>query len=238
MKKIWNFRSLLIVFGLTAAGMLSAGAVSGYGAEPRSEPRSGSPQLSSGQEPEPETPKADRTPDPQGESAADEDSAPAALELDVSGVSPLIRELYQATRETKEQAILASLARAKKLLDDGADVKATDERGRTALHWAIFGSSYNTKSTILVAYEEIADTLIQHGVEINKEDVYQDTALDYLLYSPSFEMQTLLIENGASSGFLAAFYHFFNDRAQGVAAHVCFGSPVVAQSRSCSRGRH
>ena len=48
------------------------------------------------------------------------------------------------------------------------------------------------------------------GVEINKQDVYQDTALDYLLYSPSFEMQTLLIENGASSGFLAAFYTFFN----------------------------
>ena len=216
MKKIRNFKSLLIVFGLTAAGMLSAGAVTAFGAEPNPEPRSGGPQLSSGQEPEPETPKADRTPDPQGESAADEDSAPAALELDVSAASPLIRELYQATRETKEQAILASLARAKKLLDDGADVKATDERGRTALHWAIFGSSYNTKSTIPVAYEEIADTLIQHGVEINKEDDYQDTALDYLLYSPSFEMQTLLIENGASSGFLAAFYHFFNDRAQGV----------------------
>jgi hypothetical protein len=46
-------------------------------------------------------------------------------------------------------------------------------------------------------------------VEINKQDVYQDTALDYLLYSPSFEIQTLLVENGATSGFLVAFYDFF-----------------------------
>ena len=83
-------------------------------------------------------------------------------------------------------------------------------QGRTALHWAVFGASYHTKPNVLVAYEEIADSLIQRGVEINKQDVYQDTALDYLLYSPSFEMQTLLIENGASSGFLAAFYTFFN----------------------------
>src|SRR4030095_2170890 len=51
-------------------------------------------------------------------------------------------------------------------------------------------------------------------VEVNREDVYQNTALDYLLYAPTFEMQTLLIENGASSGFLAAFYHFLNDLAQ------------------------
>jgi hypothetical protein len=38
--------------------------------------------------------------------------------------------------------------------------------------------------------------------------------LDYLLYSPNFEMQTLLIENGASSGFLVAFYNFFDEMQQ------------------------
>ena len=62
----------------------------------------------------------------------------------------------------------------------------------------------NVKPSVLVAYEEIADMLIQRGIEINGEDNYQDTALDYVLYSPSFEMQTLLIENGATSGFLVA----------------------------------
>jgi hypothetical protein len=136
--------------------------------------------------------------------------APAAVELDVSQVSALLQELYQATRETKEQAMLDRLAHAKALIEGGADLKATDDKGRTALHWAVFGSSYNIKPSVLVAYEEIADELIQRGVEINKQDVYQDTALDYMLYSPTFEMQTLLIENGASSGFLAAFYTFFD----------------------------
>jgi LssY C-terminus len=134
-----------------------------------------------------------------------EDLAPAAVQLDVSSASPLIQTLYQATRETKEQEILSRLAQVKKILDDGADLKATDSYGRTALHWTVMGSSYNIKPKVLVAYEEIADELIQKGVEINKEDIFQDTALDYLLYSPTFEIQTLLIENGATSGFLAGF---------------------------------
>ena len=99
---------------------------------------------------------------------------------------PLLQELYQATRETEEQAVLERLAHIKTLVEGGADLKATDPQGRTALHWAIFGSSYHVKPNILVAYEEIADALIQRGVEINRQDVYQDTALDYLLYSPSF----------------------------------------------------
>jgi hypothetical protein len=146
----------------------------------------------------------------------EDELAPAAVELDLSQSSPLIQTLYAATRATKEKDILAKLDEAKHLIESGADVKATDAQGRTALHWAVFGSSYATKSSVLVAYEGIADELIQKGVEINKEDIYQDTALDYLLYAPTFEMQTLLIENGASSGFLAAFFHFFNEISTGV----------------------
>ena len=148
------------------------------------------------------------------EEEAEDESAPAALALDVSNSSPLIRELYQATRETKEKAILEHLSNAKKLVEGGADVKATDAQGRTALHWTIFGSSYNLKTSIMVAYEQIADALITRGVDLNREDIYQDTALDYLLYSPSFEIQTLLIENGATSGFLAASFHFFIEQSQ------------------------
>ncbi len=148
--------------------------------------------------------KAARSDQDTQEEQADEELAPAAVELDVSKASPIIRTLYQATRETKEPAILGKLAQAKKLLDEGADVKALDAQGRTALHWAVFGSSYTTKPKVVVAYEEIADALIQKGVDLNREDIYHDTALDYLLYSPTFEMQTLLIENGATSGFLAA----------------------------------
>ncbi|WP_353065251.1 LssY C-terminal domain-containing protein [Tunturibacter psychrotolerans] len=158
----------------------------------------------------------------------DDELDTAAVTLDVSHTSPLIQKLYQATRETKEQPILDRLTEAKKLIADGADVKATDQYGRTALHWTIFGSSYSTKPKVIVAYEGIADQLIQRGVDINHEDIYNDTALDYLLYSPNFEIQTLLIENGATSGFLTAFFHFFNQE-NGDMPHTIAAS--VAQSR-------
>jgi|HubBroStandDraft_6_1064221.scaffolds.fasta_scaffold13980_2 hypothetical protein len=140
----------------------------------------------------------------------EDELAPAAVHLDVSKESPVLQALYNATRETKEKDILADLDEAKKLIGGGADVKETDPEGRTALHWAVFGSSYATKSSVTVAYEEIADALIQRGIDINHEDIYQDTALDYLLYSPTFEMQTLLMENGATSGFLVATFRFFD----------------------------
>jgi LssY C-terminus len=161
-----------------------------------------------------EKPKVPANAELPDEDAEEGELEPAAVALDVSRTSPLIQALYQATRLTKENEILEELETAQKLLNAGADVKAVDAQGRTALHWGVFGSSYSTKVKTLVKYEEIADALIAKGVEVNREDVYQDTALDYLLYAPTFEMQTLLIENGASSGFLAAFYHFLNDRAQ------------------------
>jgi ankyrin repeat protein len=147
--------------------------------------------------------------------AEEEELAPAAVTLDVSKDSPLIQVLYQATRETKEKAILEQIAKAQDLVDSGADLKATDPQGRTAMHWAVFGSSYTTKPKVLVAYEKLADDMIHRGVALNHEDSYQDTALDYLLYSPNFEMQTLLIEHGATSGFLAAFGRFFDEVSQG-----------------------
>ena len=135
----------------------------------------------------------------------------AAVKIDLSQSSPLIQKLYQATRQTKESDILVSLTEAKQILANGADVKATDQYGRTALHWTVFGSSYNTRPAIVVSYEEIADQLIQKGVDINHEDLYNDTALDYLLYSPNFEIQTLLIEHGATSGFLIASFKYVHD---------------------------
>jgi hypothetical protein len=150
---------------------------------------------------------------PAEEDEPSEELAPAAVQMDVSKVPQLIQALYQATRETKENQILDRLATAKSLIAT-ADLKSTDDQGRTALHWAVFGSSYNIKPRVLVAYADIANDLIQRGIEINKEDVYQDTALDYLLYSPTFEMQTLLIEHGATSGFLAASYQYFKQMLQ------------------------
>lgn len=146
----------------------------------------------------------------EGEDVPDDELAPAAVKIDLSKASPLIQQLYAATRETKAAPTLADLEKAKTLIEGGADVKATDPEGRTALHWAIFGSSYTRQSDLIVAYEEVANALVAHGVDINHEDMYNDTALDYLLYSPNFEMQTLLIEHGATSGFLAASFNYIN----------------------------
>src|SRR5215472_5207805 len=161
------------------------------------------------------------------EEPAEDELAPAAVELDVSKTSPLIQELYKATRETKEKEILAHIEQAKKLVD-GPDLKTVDAQGRTALHWVVFGSSYNIKPSVLVAYEEIADMLIQRGIEINREDKYQDTALDYVLYSPSFEMQTLLIENGATSGFLVASTRYVSEA---IAEDIAGGRKVALPTK-------
>ena len=156
--------------------------------------------------------------------------APAAVTLDVSHTSPLIQTLYAATRETKEQPTLDRLATAKSQIDSGADLKATDALGRNALHWAVFGSSYAATPKLLVAYEGLADDLIQHGVPINHEDAYNDTPLDYLLYSPNFEMQTLLIENGATSGFLVASFNFVNSLANPAACAVPGGLTPIGRT--------
>ena len=136
------------------------------------------------------------------EEQSDEALEPAAVQLDLSRASPLIKVLYQATRETKEGPTLARLAEAKQLIAHKSDIKAIDAQGRTAMHWVVFGSSYVRKPAILVAYEEVADALIERGAVLNRQDAFNNTALDYLLYSPNFEMQTLLLEHGATSAVL------------------------------------
>jgi LssY C-terminus len=173
-----------------------------------------------------ETSKADAD----DQDTPDDELEAAAITIDVSHSSSLIQKLYQATRETKEQEILARLTEAKQLLADGADVKATDKYGRTALHWTVFGSSYNTKPSIVVSYEEMADQLLQKGVDINHEDIYNDTALDYLLYSPNFEIQTLLIEHGATSGFLIASFQYVQQELGNLPKNVNEGMAKAMQA--------
>ncbi len=216
---------LLLLVSLIIAGMHSTGI-----ARPVADDSGQRPATQQKQDSKPS--KDEEGPDSEEQPSEEGELAPAAVQLDISNSSPLIQELYQATRETKEQPILARLTKAKGLVGS-ADMKAVDSRGRTALHWAVFGSSYSTNPKVVVAYEEIADALIERGVEINREDGYNDTALDYLLYSPNFEMQTLLIEHGASSGFLAAFYHFFDELSTNIpSTHAA----AVAATRKADLG--
>ena len=205
-----------LVLGLAMAALLQGAAMSRHGWVQAFYQSGTSVNQSGTSEQRPPAQKVVSSTDLQEQPVEEEEDAPAAIQMDTSKDSPLIRTLYQATRETKEKAILAKLDDAKKMVDTGADVNSVDGEGRTALHWAIFGSSYNTKSSILVGYEEVADELIQRGIDINRQDAYNDTALDYLLYSPNFEMQTLMLEHGANSGFLVAFYQFFQDRGKDV----------------------
>ena len=190
-----NHRSALVhsLYVFVASALIVSGSVCASAQVAGSKVRSPKPVSAPSTEPE----------DVPEQTVEVDELAPPAVELDQSQASPLIRALYDSTRDTKEAPTLAHIAEAKRLIEAGADVHATDANGRTALHWTIFGASYATKPSILVAYEEVADTLVQRGVEINRQDIYNDTALDYLLYSPSFELQTLLLEAGATSGFLS-----------------------------------
>ena len=207
--------SACVLAALVLVTQRGANAFAGGGAERWQEASGQEPTAGNTKTPNGEKPKVITDAQIPDEDADEGELEPAAVDLDQSGTTPLIQELYQATRLTKEKDILEHLGKAQQLIASGTDLKGTDAQGRTALHWAVFGSSYSTKPSTLIKYEEIADALVAGGIDINKEDIYQDTALDYSLYAPTFEIQTLLIEHGASSGFLAAYFQFFSDRGDG-----------------------
>ena len=171
------------------------------------------------------------------EDAEGDDLSAAAVQMDVSKDSPVIVALYNATRETKEKPTLDRLAEAKQLIQANSDVKSVDSLGRTPLHWVVFGSSYTIKASIIVAYEEIATMLIERGVDVNHEDSFQNTALDYMLYSPNFEMQTLLLEHDAASGFFITSFSFNQERQEDDserAEEAAGDKPVAKTSRKAN----
>src|SRR5437870_13500584 len=105
--------SLLLAVYLSVAASV---AINTAIAQNKSAPKAHQPAASKA-----ETTQADAA-DQNNSDIPDDELEAAAVTLDVSHSSPLIQKLYQATRETKEQDILARLTEAKKLLGDGAGV--------------------------------------------------------------------------------------------------------------------
>jgi hypothetical protein len=94
------------------------------------------------------------------------------------GGSPLLLAIMQGQSET-----------ARALIDQGADVKATDGRGATALMWAAGSETNNTG---------LVKELILRGIDVNARDKAGDTAILWAQrrgYTPVVE---LLKQHGAS----------------------------------------
>jgi hypothetical protein len=109
--------------------------------------------------------------------------------------------VFQASRQPNAGDSLEYIEEAKKLIDDGVNVKEQGSDGRTALHWVVIGAIYSNKSKLDQAYWELADLLIAKGADVNAEDKYGNTPLDWEEIASNEEIFDLLIANGAENGF-------------------------------------
>ena len=80
-----------------------------------------------------------------------------------------------------------------KLLQNGADMNATDKVQKTALHWALYGENHF----------DVAKLLIRNGADVNAQDVDQYGALHFMLEfaigevaQSNADFLQLLIRNG------------------------------------------
>ncbi|MEO7161780.1 MAG: ankyrin repeat domain-containing protein [Bdellovibrionia bacterium] len=89
----------------------------------------------------------------------------------------------------QEAITMRTFGVVKMLVQYGANVLSSDNKGATPLH-----SAAGIGSEIIVQF------LLEHGADMNAEDEMGLTALQYATKSKHFEVVKVLIENGASSG--------------------------------------
>jgi hypothetical protein len=112
----------------------------------------------------------------------------------------MVEALQLARLEKKEAAARKFLQRARALVDEGADVNARGEQGRTALHWIAIGTAQFSGKETQRAYRELAEILIDAGIDVNAEDDYGNTALDWEAANPRDVLRYVLEQADARRG--------------------------------------
>ncbi len=124
---------------------------------------------------------------------------PAAVDKQAAG-KELLQLLEDATLASGNKNALKKIERARELVDQGADLTARGERGRTALHWVAIGSTQSSNKKVQEAYRELAEDLIEFGIDVNAEDDYGNSALDWEEVSPEQGLHYVLLQAGAERG--------------------------------------
>jgi ankyrin repeat protein len=86
----------------------------------------------------------------------------------------------------QDAAKSGDLSLTKRLIDEGAEIDASDQYGATPLYWAAFKGHAN-----------IAELLIAKGAKVNTKNMIGDTPLHGAMASCSFAVSKLLLEKGA-----------------------------------------
>ena len=98
------------------------------------------------------------------------------------------RDELKAAESIEAAAELGNIEAVKQHLNDGTEVNAKGETGRTPLHWAA-----------IEGYKEIAELLIAEGADVNAKNKADATPLDKAIEKNQDETVSLLREHGGKA---------------------------------------
>ena len=106
--------------------------------------------------------------------------------------------LMRAARTDYRSATTNRITLLKLLINRGADVRARDSSGRTALHWSV--EQIMTEGGGFTARPEVVRFLLDNGAEVNAQDYLGQTALIKIVaaWKNPIAIPQLLIEKGAN----------------------------------------